>query len=357
MFTVYLLGLVIMRKAQILNILGFTAICLLLHEPFLLYNLGFQLSFLALSGIVIWGIPLLKLFTFRYRIFQYGWSIIAISLGAQIFVAPAILYYFNEISIISPISSLVAIPAAYVIVFGGILILIADMIAPVISSAIGEILSYGIDLINQLFTGFSAMPLSTLNHIYLHEWEVTIFACLLLLGSMRLLTGQKQWLWLMVPVSISFAVFHSHLYFQRTQLPLLTIYVDKSALSMDVISRANTQTSLDIKRTNKYTRSAARQNRLQHYSNNIRGISYLPDKPGLSNFQVKISTADAASYDIIYLGSDPGQLSFPPERLTYIILSKGIDYRVCRQLKNEINQPNLVVHDMRSQGAFKLILS
>ena len=45
MFTIYMTGILIMRKAQILNILGFTAIFLLVREPYLLHNLGFQFSF------------------------------------------------------------------------------------------------------------------------------------------------------------------------------------------------------------------------------------------------------------------------------------------------------------------------
>jgi ComEC/Rec2-related protein len=356
MFTIYLTGLLMMRKAQILNILGFTAIFLLVREPFLLQNLGFQFSFLALSGIVIWGMPLLRSFSFKHRIIQYGWSIIAISLGAQILVAPAILYYFNEISIVSPITSLVAIPAAYIIVLGGILMLFAELIAPIAGSIVGGILSQGINMINQLFTAFSELPMSTLNNVYIDTSEVTILACVILLISFRILTNRKICLILTVPFSILFALIHCQSYLERTDKPRCTIYASKSEFALDFISATGTQTTLNPELAGYYTMQAARRNRLQHYSSTINLINQRSRYSGSSLFSIKISNVHSKPIYMLYIGSDPGQLSLSTDKFSYVILSKGLDYRIARRLKVKIDQSNLVVHDMRRQGAFNLSL-
>jgi len=356
MFTVYLTGLLIMRKAQILNILGFTAIFLLVREPFLLHNLGFQFSFLALTGIVIWGMPLLRAISFRYRIFQYAWSIIAISLGAQILVAPAILYYFNEISVVSPVTSLVAIPAAYIIVFGGIILLTLEMISPIAGIFLGKILSYSIHLINQFFTGFSHVSFSTINDIYINSVEVAILACVIILASLWLLTDRSVWLNATVPFSLLFAIFHCPAYLQKTSSPHLTIYASKSELALDVISTGVTQSTLDPDESEYFTLQAARRNRLQHYASTTIQIRGSPKLTEPSVFSITLSTDDSGACHVLYIGSELVSYDFPTGQFSCIVLAKSLDYRTSRRLIAQCNLQNVKVHDMRKQGAFNLSL-
>gem|GEM_PF-4656560 len=357
MFTIYLLGVLFMRKAQILNILGFTAFVLLVREPFLLHSLGFQFSFLALSGIVVWGMPILRSYSFKNRIFQYGWSIIAISLGAQILIAPALLYYFNEISIVSPITSLISIPAAYLIVLGGILMLVVEMIMPIMGTAIGGLLSFGISLLNQFFTAFSDLPFSTLSHIYITANEGAVLATVMLLASFRILAQRKFWLTLTIPLSLLFAVIHCQSYLRKTASPQLTIYSSKTEFALDLITPGMTQTTLNLYHADKYTIQAARHNRIQHYARINQLIGDDAEYSESALLAIKISLRHSAPVHLIYIGSEPGNLSIPPEQMTYVILSKGLDYKIARRLTYEINRPHLVVHDMRKQGAFKLYLS
>ena len=89
-------------------VLGLTAVVLLLYKPIWLLNLGFQLSFLAVAGI-LWLQPKCQLLLEKLLpdfISELG----AVTLAAQLAVLPFEIAYFHQISIISIISNLCLVP-------------------------------------------------------------------------------------------------------------------------------------------------------------------------------------------------------------------------------------------------------
>ncbi|MFZ1677499.1 MAG: ComEC/Rec2 family competence protein [Saprospiraceae bacterium] len=121
MIILYLFGKAMGLNTQVWNLLGFAAFIMMWINPYVWENVGFQLSFLAMAGILLYSKAMIRSLTFKYKILHMIWEITVLSIVAQIFILPVLLGQFHQFPLTFIISSLVAIPAGYLIVFGAIL--------------------------------------------------------------------------------------------------------------------------------------------------------------------------------------------------------------------------------------------
>ncbi|RZK98297.1 MAG: ComEC/Rec2 family competence protein, partial [Pedobacter sp.] len=127
MLTVFIIANSFNRNTNNYNILAFTAFSLLVYNPYLIWDIGFQLSFLAVIGL-IWLQPMIQ----GWLDTKIGWmnklfSVIAMSLAAQIVTFPFSIYYFHQFPVYFLIGNLfIMIPIAG-IMYLGILILLLKL--------------------------------------------------------------------------------------------------------------------------------------------------------------------------------------------------------------------------------------
>jgi competence protein ComEC len=121
MIILFLCGKAMGWNTQIWNLLGFAAYLMLWSNPFLYENIGFQLSFLAMAGILMYAKPMIRSLSFKQVLLHRIWEITAVSIAAQVFILPILLKQFHQFPLTFIASSLVAMPASYVIIFGSIL--------------------------------------------------------------------------------------------------------------------------------------------------------------------------------------------------------------------------------------------
>ena len=101
-----------------------------LFDPFVLWDAGFQLSFLGTLGIVLFT-PLFQLLLQLFERLPFGHyiaEIIAVTLAAQITTLPLIALGFNQISFIAPIANILTVPLLGTLIFIGILMCGASML-------------------------------------------------------------------------------------------------------------------------------------------------------------------------------------------------------------------------------------
>ena len=121
MLTVYALLSLGYRDKMTVNTLAFTAIVMLMVHPLSLSDVGFQMSFMAVLAILVF-MPLLEgLFPREYLLthqsVRWLWSMVAVSVSAQIGVAPLIAYYFGRFSTFFLLTNFIVIPAATLILW------------------------------------------------------------------------------------------------------------------------------------------------------------------------------------------------------------------------------------------------
>ena len=121
MLTVYALLSLGHRDKMSLNTLAFTAILMLVVSPRSLFDIGFQLSFMAVGAILLWLPVFMSVFSESYlmdhRLVKWVWGMIGVSLSAQLGVAPLIAYYFGRFSTYFLLTNFIVVPAATFILY------------------------------------------------------------------------------------------------------------------------------------------------------------------------------------------------------------------------------------------------
>ena len=112
------------RNTNVYNVLSASAILLLIINPYLIMQVGFQLSYLAVLGILYIQPKMEKIWAPKYWLIKKIWTITTVSIAAQISTFPLGLLYFHQFPNYFLISNLVVIPAAFLILSLGILIIV-----------------------------------------------------------------------------------------------------------------------------------------------------------------------------------------------------------------------------------------
>jgi competence protein ComEC len=117
MLTVYFIFVLLQRKPDLLHSLALSAFFILIGDTQQLFDVGFQLSFLAVLGIYWLNQPLLKHFPKQDNYLKkILFNTITISLSAQMATLPLVLYYFHQFSFISIIANFVIVPFSEIII-------------------------------------------------------------------------------------------------------------------------------------------------------------------------------------------------------------------------------------------------
>jgi competence protein ComEC len=125
MFTMLLLGNALGKRSASMNGLLTSATILLLSNPFMVWDIGFQLSYAAVASILIFEKPIRKMLYLRNKVAVYCWSMITITLSAQVLTTPFILFHFHRFPLLFLFSNLVAVPLSSIILILEIVLCVA----------------------------------------------------------------------------------------------------------------------------------------------------------------------------------------------------------------------------------------
>jgi competence protein ComEC len=161
MFTFVVIGQNIKRQLNIYNTLAASAFLLLLLNPNNLFEAGFQLSYSAVTGIVFLQPRFDKLLTVRNKVLHYAWSLLTVSVAAQIATFPVSVYYFNQFPSYFWISNLLVIPAVTLLIPLGMATLAFHWI-PFLSDILTGIIGLVLNFVILFLASIEMLPLSVL---------------------------------------------------------------------------------------------------------------------------------------------------------------------------------------------------
>ena len=184
MFSFLAVGLQLKRKTSSLNSLFLSLFFLLLVDPFFIFQVGFQLSYLAVFSIIVFQPLIYKIFTTKWRIPDYFWKLISASIAAQIGVLPLSLYYFHQFPGLFLLSNIVILPALGFILGIGLAVIIlafVGLLPDILASMLSSILS----LMNRFIEKIAGLDSFIFSHIDFSLFQT--LACYLLLLSLIIL--------------------------------------------------------------------------------------------------------------------------------------------------------------------------
>jgi competence protein ComEC len=207
MFSFISAGTLFKQNINIYNILAASAFVTLAFDPFVITELGFWLSYLAVLSIVTFYKPIYGLLNVRNPVLDKLWSLVAVSIAAQIGTAPLTVLYFHQFSNYFILTNVLVIPVVTIIVYAAMLVFLVSWIFPVLAVYAGHGMAFLVGILNKLVFFIESIPGAVSQHLYITPVQMLILYLVILFGSIMLMKGKRQYAWavltlLMVFVSI-----------------------------------------------------------------------------------------------------------------------------------------------------------
>ncbi len=192
MFSFVALGDAFGKKANIYNTLGASAIFLLVIEPYLLMDVGFQLSYLALLGILIFQPPITKLIYVKNEWLFKVWELTAVAIAAQLTTGALSIYYFHQFPNFFLIANLLVIPLSFIILIIGVSFILLCWI-PGVDLVLGFCLKHSTWFMNASLLWMEKLPGSVTKALYLTELDSWVLYVLLIVLTSAIFNRNKYW--------------------------------------------------------------------------------------------------------------------------------------------------------------------
>ncbi|SER78314.1 ComEC/Rec2 family competence protein [Pedobacter rhizosphaerae] len=161
MITVFMVCKTFAKTGNSYNILAFSAFLQLIYNPFLLWDVGFQLSYLAVFGLLYLQPKIYNWFFIRHKWLDKLWNFIALSLAAQMVSFPLSLYYFHQFPVYFLLANLFISLPLVVMMYLGIIILIPGM------GFLSPILEWIINSTNLILKWMANLPFATISSVWI----------------------------------------------------------------------------------------------------------------------------------------------------------------------------------------------
>ncbi len=165
-----------------LNAVFVSAFFMLLYKPLYLFDIGFQLSYAAVISILVFYPKLYSFLKFQNKVMVWIWGMICVSAAAQVGTMPLTIYYFHQIPVYSVLTNFVVIPAAFIIIYVALVLLVFSSIPPV-AEFTGTIADFIIQWLYGSIEDIVNLPYSVISDIHISFYMVIMLFAIIFISS------------------------------------------------------------------------------------------------------------------------------------------------------------------------------
>ena len=185
------------RTYNVYNALAACALLLSIIDPFVIWDVGFQLSFLGTLGIVVLAPIILRALKHleRFPLGHYTAEIFSVTIAAQLATLPIMALSFKQISFIAPITNILTVPLLGILIFMGVLICGLGMLFAPLGILCGWVAWPILWYIENVVTECSMLPGAYMNVNNLNDglaWCYYVLLCLVVVTIMYIWPNQKK---------------------------------------------------------------------------------------------------------------------------------------------------------------------
>ncbi|WP_025146234.1 ComEC/Rec2 family competence protein [Pedobacter jeongneungensis] len=170
MISILITAKVLSKNTNSYNILAFSAFCQLLYDPFLIWDVGFQLSYLAVFGLIYLQPKIYNLVYMKHKWTDRLWSFIAMSLAAQIVTFPLSIYYFHQFPLYFLFGNLFITIPLVLMMYLGIAVLVPWF------SFLAPVFEWLINFTNSVLKWIADLPYATFSSIWINLPEFILLS-------------------------------------------------------------------------------------------------------------------------------------------------------------------------------------
>lgn len=208
MLSFVVIGKSLNKRQNTYNLIAISAFFLLLIDPWYLFDVGFQLSYLAVCGLIYFHPIIYNSLYFKHKIPDTIWSYSALSIAAQIATFPLSIYYFHQFPVYFLISNLLIVIPVAVIMYSGITFLLLPFAFA--EDILGKFLNQLIDLTNKILFTIEELPFALIEGLWISKLELLLISLIILSISVGYSFKLRFMLWqvlmLILILTLSFSI-------------------------------------------------------------------------------------------------------------------------------------------------------
>ncbi|PKP02618.1 MAG: hypothetical protein CVU11_11270 [Bacteroidetes bacterium HGW-Bacteroidetes-6] len=175
------IGKTMRQNTSPFNNLAAAAFILLAINPNTIGEIGFQLSFAAVAGILLFFSPIYRIFYFRRKLPDKIWQLICVSLAAQLATIPFVLYYFGQFPVYFLLTNILVVPLSGVVLYAGMGAVLFSWI-PGISHIAAWATIFLAKAMNFIVGSIESLPYAVLGNIYVNAKTALFIAFIIVFG-------------------------------------------------------------------------------------------------------------------------------------------------------------------------------
>ncbi len=342
MLTVYCLGSLIYRKGFTYNTVAIAAFIILIIFPYSLFDISFQMSFVAVLSILFFQPILDRLILPANRVAKYIWNLFTVSLAAQLGVFPIVLHYFGTFPTYFFIANMLIVPLVGVIIYSVISVVVFKLLTLsglkifstiflifrwILHSLVTTVLKISSTIENLLFAQISDLYITT----------IQLFLVIALILSVTLFWVNKRPKYLILTLLSLIFLLTTDTFSLLNEQPTQLVVYNKTGESEIGLFHRGKRYSLDIP-----------DNGIVPYQNAV--VVHLSD-----NEYNNIIEDEYFPADILIIGNDK---TFSISHLnkifrpSIVVIENTLSAYYRKQLIEECNNLNIKYHDVSQDGAF-----
>lgn len=359
-------------KSNIYNTIAASALVMALANPYFVTEVGAQLSFLAVFGIIYFHKPIYNLIITKNKVIDWIWNISCVSIAAQIATFPLGLLYFHQFPVYFLLSNIFVIPLSTAVMYSGFSFLIFHKIP-----LLGDFLNFGfysaVKLLNFLVLWFEKLPHSLIEGVNISISETYLIYLLIVSISAFFIHKIKWTLLLSLALVLVLSFYDLYLNLITTQQNLVNVYATNQYCNFDFV-KGNQQflisDSAFLNNENKWTfhmKNYWNTLQIEHadrveaekFKRNASVAEYYFQTPNYSVFwlnkqSISISSIDFP-IDILIVSNNiyPQKLNFSKNHLPKRIVLDGTNRNWSTESwKNWCDSLHIQFHSVNQSGAF-----
>lgn len=173
MFSFIIVGNAMGKKNKSMNSLLGSAFILLLWNPDIRFDLGFQLSYAAVASILLFDQNIKKMVFFRNKSALYLWSMVSITLAAQVLTTPIVIANFHRFPTLFLFTNLIAVPMSSLVLLLEIILCIVHPF-DTMATGMGMVIEMLIQLMNQYVLLMGKIPFGMIDQIQISNMMISL---------------------------------------------------------------------------------------------------------------------------------------------------------------------------------------
>ena len=235
MFSCIAIGKNFFKQASIFNSLAASAFILLCYNPYYLWDVGFQLSYLAVIGIIIFQKPIYNTIYIKNKYVNEVWKLVAISIAAQLLTFPICIYYFHQFPNLFILTNIIAVPLSSLILYLEIAMISLSWI-PFIGTWLGKLTQWLVWLMNKIILFVNDFPFAVWDNLLASILTTLLLYVVVVTCCIWLIKKKKEYLKFSLLTLLCFVLLQSFMQWQIKNQQKLIVYNVPQHQAIDFVS-------------------------------------------------------------------------------------------------------------------------